>query len=156
MKKILAIGDNGTKELAQELFQQDEIDTTTLVPGKKRTEYDALLSYMTLARVPFRKVNEVFKSWVDALKSGGEIVIFVPSLEWAAVQILSPERNPALILHLYGTQTKPSEFHSCAFTLLDLRSMCSLAGIAVTHASTCEYMIGEHACECHSVRGIKK
>jgi hypothetical protein len=156
MKKILAIGENGTKELAQELFQQEEIDIAATGPDKKQKEYDALLSYMTLARVPFRKVDEVVKSWVDALKQGGEIVIFVPSLEWAAVQILSPERSPALILHLYGMQTKPSEFNSCAFTFLDLRSMCSLAGIAVTHASTGEYMIGEHACECHSVRGIKK
>jgi hypothetical protein len=156
-KKILAIGE-GAQDLARDLYGQNEIETTTLTPGKKRTDYDAILSYMALPRVPFRSVEEVAKTWMDALKVGGEMVIFVPSLEWAAVQVLTPsgERNPALILHLFGAQNKPTEYYSCGFTMMDLRSLCTKIGLAVTHASTGEYMLGDHSCECHTVRGIKK
>lgn len=156
MKKILAIGNGGTKELAQELFGQAEVDTASLKPEKGQKDYDALLSYMVLPRLPFRKVEETVRAWVEALKVGGEIMIFAPSLEWAAVQVLTPGHNPALILHLFGAQTGPTEFYSCGFTMMDLRTMCGKLGIAVTHASTGEYMIGEYACECHSVRGVKK
>jgi hypothetical protein len=154
-RKVLAIGENA-QDLARELYEQSEIDTTTLTPGKKRTDYDAILSYMALQRVPFRQVEEVAKSWVEALRPGGEVVLFVPSLEWAAMQILSPEPNPALIVHLFGMQKTPGQFNASAFTLMDLRSLCSRIGIAVTHASTGEYVIGEHTCEMHSIRGVKK
>lgn len=155
--KILAIGD-GAQGLARELYEQAEVETTTLRPGKGRTGYDAVLSYMALPRVPFREVEAVASSWVEALRAGGEIVIFVPSLEWAAVQILTPdrERSPALILHLFGSQSRPADYYSSGFTMMDLRSLCSRVGIAVTHASTGEYTIGEHVCECHTVRGIRK
>ncbi len=156
MKKILAIGENGTKELAQELFPEATVETALLKPGKKQSGYDAILSYMVLPRVSFREIETVTRAWVEALKPGGEIVIFVPSLEWAAVQILSPDRSPALILHLFGMQKQPGEYYSSGFTMLDLRSLCNMLGIAVTHASTGEYMIGDQACECHTVRGIKK
>jgi hypothetical protein len=148
---VLALG-NEARELAEELFVMPEIDTQ---PEKKKV-YDAVLSYMNLQNVPFRKVDDVVSSWANALKQNGEFVLFVPSLEWAAVQILSPKPSPALILHLFGKQNKPADFHACAFTLLDLRVLLSRHGIAVTHASTGEYMIGEHACECHSLRGLKK
>jgi hypothetical protein len=154
-RKVLAIGQDA-QDLARELYGQSEIDTTTLTPGKKRGDYDAILSYMALPRVPFREVERVAKSWVDALRVGGELVLLVPSLEWAAVQILSPNPNPALIIHLFGEQTSPQKFNASAFTLMDLRALCSRIGIAVTHASTGEYMIGEYACEMHSLRGIKK
>lgn len=152
--KILAIGDNA-KELAQQVFEQTEVDTAHLKPDKKQ-KYDKMLSYMVLPRVSYRKVEDVFKSWVDALNPSGELVIFVPSLEWAAVQILSPERNPALAVHLFGMQDKPSEYYSCGFTMMDLRALCARMNIAVTHASTGEYLIGEYICECHTVRGVKK
>jgi hypothetical protein len=153
--KVLAIGENA-RELAQEIFPEAEVDTTPLLPGKKRTDYDSVLSYMVLPRVSYRDVMKTTKAWVDALKPGGELTLMVPSLEWAAVQILTPERSPALAVHLYGEQGNPQRFHSSGFTMLDLRSLCSMVGIAVTHAATGEYMIGENVCEMHTVRGVKK
>jgi hypothetical protein len=154
--KVLAIGENA-KDFAQEIFPEAEVDATPLLPGKKRrTDYDSVLSYLALPRVPYRDVMRTVKVWVEALKPGGELTLMVPSLEWAAVQILSPERSPALIVHLFGEQGSRERFHTSGFTMLDLRSLCSMCGIAVTHASTGEYMIGENACEMHTVRGVKK
>lgn len=153
--KVLAIGENSA-DFAREIFPDSEVDTTPLMPGKRRVDYDSVLSYMALPQVPYRSVIHTVKAWVDALKQGGELTLMVPSLEWAAVQILSKERSPALVVHLFGEQGKPHRFHSCGFTMMDLRSLCSTVGIAVTHAATGEYLIGEHVCEMHTVRGVKK
>jgi len=153
--KVLAVGSNGTKELAASMFD-GQVDTAAIRPQKRQKDYDALLSYMVLPRIPFRKVGGVVKSWVEAVKEGGEIIIFAPSLEWAAYQVLMPEHSPALVHHMFGSQRDSTEFYCCGFTMMDLRSLCSKAGIAVTHAQTGEYQIGEYACECHIVRGVKK
>lgn len=149
--KTLAVG-TGADLVAQELFG-GEIDHTPLLPGKKRTGYDALLSYMALCKVPRSKADETMRAWMEALNPGGEMVLFVPSLEWAAEQIFTQKRSPALMAHIYGTEKDP---YMSGYTLLDVRSYCFRAGLAVTHASTGEYTINDFVCECHTVRGIKK
>lgn len=153
--RVLAVGENA-QQFAREIWDGAQVDTTTPTPGKDRKDYDAFLSYMNLPNIPYREVQRTVKAWVGTLKPGGELTILCPSLEWAAVQILSAERNPALIVHLFGTQDRPEHFHSSAYTMLDLRSLCALAGIAVTHASTGTYTVDEHECELHTVRGVKK
>jgi len=153
--KILAVGTDAAG-VARELFGEGDIESTPLLPGKKRTEYDALLSYMVLPKVSFRDADKVFKSWLEALKPGGELVILIPSLEWAAKQVFTTPRSPVFMMHLFGVQDKPGESYLSGYTLLDLRSICFRAGLAVTHASTGEYLINEQVCECHSVRGVKK
>lgn len=153
--KILAVGTNAAS-VAQELFPDNEIDSTPMLPGKKRTDYDALLSYMVLPKLSYREADETMKAWLDALKQGGEMIIFVPSLEWAARQVFATPRSPAFMPHLFGAPDKHNGHYVSAYTLLDLRSVCFRAGLAVTHASTGEYTINEFICECHSVRGVKK
>ena len=153
--KILAVGSDA-EGVARELFGEGEIDVTPLLPGKKRTDYDALLSYMVLPKVSYREADSTMRAWLEALKPGAEIVIFVPSLEWAAKQVFTTPRSPAFLPHLFGVQDKTSECYISGYTLLDLRGVCSRAGLAVTHASTGEYTINEFVCECHSVRGVKK
>lgn len=153
--RVLAIGDNAAA-FAREIWADAQIDTTTLLPGKNRRDYDSILSYMTLPQVAYREALTTIKAWVEALRAGGEITIMCPSLEWAAVQVLSRERSPVLLVHLFGTQDKGDTYHKSAYTLMDLRSLLSMAGVAVTHAATGEYTIGENVCEMHTVRGVKK
>jgi hypothetical protein len=152
--KILAIGTDA-ESVARELFGEGEIEATPLLPGKKRTDYDALLSYMVLPKVSYREADAHMHAWIEALKVGGEMVVFVPSLEWAAKQVFTTPRSPAFLPHLFGAHSS-KEFYISGYTLLDLRSICFRAGLATTHASTGEYMINEHVCECHIVRGVKK
>lgn len=153
--KVLVIGENAA-HFAREIWDDAQIDTTTLIPGKGRKDYDAVLSYMNLPKIPYQKVLTTVKAWVETLRTGGELTIMCPSLEWAAVQILSPERNPALIIHLFGTQDKNEHYHASGYTLMDLRTLLSMAGVAVTHAATGEYSINDNVCEMHAVRGVKK
>lgn len=153
--KVLALGENATP-FAREIWPEAEVETFTVIPGKKREGYDSVLAYMNLPQIPYKEILRTVKAWVDVLKPGGELTIMCPSLEWAAVQVLSKDRNPALIVHLFGSQDKPAHFHYSAYTMLDLRSILSMAGIACTHAATGEYTIGDNTCEMHTVRGVKK
>jgi hypothetical protein len=143
--KVLAIGENA-KEFAKDVFPDDDIH----IRSKGAKDFDAVLSYLCLQTVEAPNAMSTVKAWVDSLKQGGEFTMLVPSLEWAAVQILSKERSPVLLAHLFGNG------HRSGYTMIDLRSLCSVAGIAVTHAATGTYTIGEHEAELHTVRGIKK
>lgn len=155
--RVLAVGNSDAVSVAQELFAEGEIDSTPMLPGKKRTrQYDALLSYMVLPKLSYHEADDAMKAWLEALKPGGEMIIFVPSLEWAAKQVFATPRSPAFMPHLFGVPDKHNGHHASGYTFLDLRSVCFRAGLAVTHASTGEYTINEFICECHSVRGVKK
>jgi hypothetical protein len=143
--KVLAIGENA-KEFAKDVFPDDDVHTKSR--GAK--DFDAVLSYMCLQTVEASSAMNTVKAWVASLKDGGEFTMLVPSLEWAAVQILSKEKSPVIMAHLFGKDNRSG------YTMIDLRALCSMAGIAVTHAATGTYQIGEHEAELHTVRGIKK
>lgn len=153
--KVLAIGD-GADQVARQFWEDAQIDKTELRPGKKRTDYDAVVSYHALPSVSIRENQSAVNAWVECLKQGGELHLFTPSLEWAAEQILAEEPSPALPLHLYGLQRRQGEFYISGYTMRDLRYLCDKAGLAVKHARAGTYTIGEHECEMHLVIGVKR
>lgn len=143
--KVLAIGENA-KDFARDIFPEAEVHTKS----RGGEDFDAVLSYMCLQTVHFTQAMNTVKLWADSLRKGGELTLMVPSLEWAAVQVLSKEKSPVLMAHLFGKDNRSG------YTMMDLRALCAMNGIAVTHAATGEYTIGEHVCELHTVRGLKK
>lgn len=148
--KVLQIGQGS--ELVKQFYPDAEIDVVAMKP-KKNTRYDAVVAFMVLQKVFIKDITNTLKMWVDALNVGGTIVILVPSLEWAAFQILTPEPNPALYRHLYGTKDNPV---NSMYTMMMLRHYLASAGIAVTHAKTGEYTLGEYTADCHIIEGTKK
>lgn len=151
--KVLAIGDNGAHFARAVFGDEAQVDSSSLLPGKKRTDYDSVIGYMCLQQVPVSKVMDTVKAWVACLKQGGEFTIMVPSLEWAAVQVLIGDPSRVTQVHLFGGDRV---VHRSGFTMMDLRTVCQLAGIAVTHAATNTYTIDGVEAEQHTVRGIKK
>jgi len=143
--KVLALGNNA-KEFANSLWPEADVYQN----AKGDRDFDAVLSYLNLQTVHYANAMLTVKQWADCLRQDGELTIMVPSLEWAAVQILSKEKSPVIMQHLFGDN------HRSGYTLMDLRAICSMCGIAVTHAATGLYQIGEHEAELHTVRGIKK
>lgn len=152
--RLLAIGENAA-DFAAQLYPEAVIDTTDLATSKKQIGYDVVIAFNCLNRIPFRKVKDVAREWLGVLKPGGEMAILFPSLEWAAEQILSANPSPALWLHLFGAQQNPKQFYCSGFTLMNVRGLCSEIGLKVTHAATGTYMLGEHECEMHTIRGTK-
>lgn len=152
--RVLAIG-VGAAQVARQFWPEAEIDKTGLIPGGKRTDYDALIAYHALGRIAVRECGAALKSWLDCVKPGGEIQLYSPSLEWAAEQILSESPSPAAIFHLFGTQINQENFYVSAYTLRDLRTLCERAGLSVIHARAGLYTINEHECEMHLIIGKK-
>lgn len=153
--RVLAIGD-GAVQIAKQFWPEAEIDTTDLKPGKKRKDYDALVAFHCLNRVAVRESLAAIQAWADVVRQGGEIQVHVPSLEWAAEQILSESPSPVTPFHLFGMQHNQEGFYVSGYTMRDLRTLCEKAGIAVKHARTGAYMIGEYECEMHLIVGTKQ
>src|SRR3990167_3705957 len=96
------------------------------------------------------------KLWMDALRPGGEMTIFMPSLEWAAEQILFSESpSPALQAHLFGLQRNQKETFLGGYTLMQIRGFCDQVGLKITHAKTGIYEIAGHEADNHLIRGVK-
>lgn len=138
--RLLAIG-KGAGEFGKELFPDFTIDTTSLKPSKKQVGYDAILAFHVLNRVSYRDYGKTIGNWLDALKPDGELHLFVPSLEWAAEQVLSEEPSPLLMRHLFGAQTAEDEFSISGMTLRTARDILANAGVAVTHAAAGTYAL---------------
>ncbi len=155
--KVLAIGVNADKVAAQ-FFKDATIERIDLQPHNWQMKgvYDALVSYHVLPCISHREVGKAARAWVACLKQGGEFQMFVPSLEWAARQILSPNPSPVTLQHLYGLQRQKGEFYISGFILRDLRDLCDKIGIDVEHARVGEYNIGEEICEMHLIYGRKR
>jgi hypothetical protein len=86
-------------------------------PGK----YDLVILYHQLQLVDQQKVAPALRRYVDCLREDGEIVIVVPSLEWAANQIATKDDTPTLAyISVYGLPNEPAR---CGFTLLQLRNL---------------------------------
>jgi hypothetical protein len=157
--RILAIG-VGAEDLARMIYPDATIDVSRINVSKKNENlYDALLSRNALQMVENAKVVDVLKRWYACLKQDSEIHVFVPSLEWAAEQILAEDPSPLLLYHLFGGQKTNQDVNKSGFTMRRLRAEMDRAGIPVTHASVGNYeaiinnqvIVGEQ----HLVIGIK-
>lgn len=157
MKKILAVG-LGAEAVVRQFYEDVEIEVAVKkLPNKK---FDVLVSYMALPLLPFRKIHGTIRNYFDCLNDGGELILFLPSLEWAAEQILADTFNPAVSAHLYGDQNDSSRFYGSGYTMRDARVFLERAGFATTHASRGEYVVRidgtEYFPEMHILRSVKK
>lgn len=127
--------------------------------------FDRILLSHVLEHVEYKRVHEALVELARLLAVGGELHIFVPSLEWAARQILSDQMSPATIMHIYGLQSTPWQYHKAGFTLLALRGVVGGAGLNVAIARRSIYHItGTNAqgepvdfeAEQHYVVGVKR
>jgi hypothetical protein len=154
--KVLAMGPGAADFVKGLELDSPVIETADLKLRNMQKGYDLLVAFNILPRISYRDAMESIKGWLTALKSGGEMLILFPSLEWAANQILFAEKpSPALQPHLWGTQRNNQEVHLAGYTLLQARDIFQTVGLKVTHTSTAIYDIGGHEAELHTIRGVK-
>lgn len=130
------------------------------MPPELYEKLDGLLASHVLEHFSYWKTDKVVEGWVRCLKEGGEIHILVPSLEWAAREILSEKPSPAVYGQLYAGQTTPWDLHLTGFTMRKLRQVLEKAGISVNVARTGVYHIkvgemGDFPAEQHYIAGVK-
>jgi hypothetical protein len=112
-----------------------------------------------LQRVSNAAVNTTLKNWLHVLKPGGELHLFVPSLEWVAREILAETPSVLMLIHIYGPQADENTFWLSGYTMRRLRVDMEDVGFAVTTAKVGYYsmVIGEKdvQAEQHYVVGRK-
>lgn len=111
------------------------------IPEKLFGKYDAVLASHVLEHVPYFRTHDVLEQWVKLLKPEGYLHIIVPSLEWAAEQILSGRPHIAIFGHLYGGQTTQWDVHLNGFTMKRLRAEMEWVGLMVDAAASTPYPI---------------
>jgi len=105
-------------------------DDNPFEPGK----YDLVVLYNWLQLAEQPKVLGLIRYYVSLLKEGGELIVVVPSLDWAANEIAFND-NPSIaaFVAIYGTPTEP---HRCGFTMNWLRLVLSQNdGLLVNYAN---------------------
>ncbi len=132
MKKYgLAEGDT---HLAEERYSGGNVEwcnDNPPVPGK----YDLIVLYNWLQTAEQPQVLKVLRYYTELLKDGGQMVVVVPSLDWA-VNELALKNNPSIAAYvaIYGT---PGEPHRCGFTMHFLRLVLSQTpNLMIEYATT--------------------
>lgn len=104
-------------------------DITQPLPARLHGQFDLVYASHVLEHISWKQVVAVLKNLSAALAPGGQLLVLVPSLEWAAERLL--DDSPAAILnaYLYGSQANEFQYHKSGFTLQLLRQVFRLAGL---------------------------
>lgn len=130
------------------------------MPPELYGKLDGLLASHVLEHFSYWKTEEVLLGWVRCLKDGGELHILVPSLEWAAREVLSENPSPAVYAQLYAGQVNEWDVHYTGFTMRKLRQLMDKIGLNTNVARTGVYHVrvgtlGEFEAHQHYVVGVK-
>jgi predicted SAM-dependent methyltransferase len=175
-KLILEIGANikpqacyvedwkGSKFITMDIDKKqnpDIVGDAANMPQMLKGQLDGLLASHVLEHFSYWKTEEVLKGWVDCLKDGGELHVLVPSLEWAAREVLSENPSPAVYAQLFAGQVNEWDVHLTGFTMRKLRQLMDRVGISTQVARTGVYhvrvgtMKNELEALQHYVAGVK-
>lgn len=142
-------------------LEPDVLCDAASMPPELYDKLDGLLASHVLEHFSYWHTDEVLAGWVRCLKVGGEMHILVPSLEWAARQVLSEDPSPAIYAQLYAGHVNQWDIHLTGFTMRKLRQLFEKHGLATNVARTGVYhlrvnKIGEFEAEQHYIVGVKK
>jgi predicted SAM-dependent methyltransferase len=143
-----------------EKLKPDILADAENMPPELYEQLDGLLASHVLEHFSYWKTEKVLSGWVRCLKEGGEIHILVPSLEWAAREVLSENPSPAVYAQLYAGQVNQWDVHLTGFTMRKLRQLMDRVGISTNVARTGIYHVrvgtmGEFEAMQHYVAGVK-
>lgn len=117
------------------------IDITQPLPEEYNGAFDIVYISYALEFVDRLKIIQAFRNVISAARNFGEIWIIVPSMEWAANEIINRREGIHVQANLFGTQTTEGEHHKAGFTLEGLRQMVELCGLVTRKAYQSPYNI---------------
>ena len=95
-------------------------------------QYDQIMLANSLPELPRNLVMPFLNDAYEALVNRGELVIYVPSAEWACKQVFNNNPTEMTWYMLYGEEAKP--FRAC-YSMLTLRTLTERAGF-ITRSAT--------------------
>jgi SAM-dependent methyltransferase len=114
-------------------------DITRPLPKKLIGKFDVVFASHVIEHIERKKLDQTFNNCISALKPGGKLWVLVPSLEWAAQEILKGNENMAVHGTLYGGQAHPWDYHKVGFTMNALKLMFTMHGLRITQAKNTEF-----------------
>jgi SAM-dependent methyltransferase len=147
MLKILDIG-SGAQSVAALVFADEEKeitrldansdlapdvvhDITTPLPESLIGQFDIVYCSHVMEHIDRIKVLPTLQYLSKALKDRGELWVVVPSLEWAAREIIRGHDGLHIQGHIFGGQNTPWDYHRTGFTLSGLRQSLEVAGLVI-------------------------
>ncbi len=105
--------------------------------------YDHVLASHVLEHIDRPHMGIAINNLVQACKAGGDICIIVPSLEWAAQQIVNGNNSIAIQGMLWGGQRLGNDWdvHYCGFTLAALTVIARSHKLVVKRTGTTAFEI---------------
>lgn len=101
--------------------------------------YDIVFLDHFINQTSRKNIPGLIKYFIDKLKVNGQLIIVVPSLEWACMQIAREAEPPILAyLSIYGTDDEPT---LSGFTLNWLRKLCEDAGLLTLQTASNRYKV---------------
>ena len=88
-------------------------------------EFDKIRSSHVLEHFSYNEHENILLEWIAVLKSGGQLEIIVPDIEWAFKNQDRVESNWVL----YGAQTNPYDYHKGGFTEASLYNLLKKVGL---------------------------
>lgn len=162
MKRALEVGpgtaDDGIIRPGQVWADCGEVETLDAEPGNNPTyvhdltapigrelegRFDYVLASHVLEHIDRAHTPVAMDNLVRACKPGGEIAILVPSLEWAAQEILKGNNGLAIQGMLYGGQREGNRFdvHYVGYTLAALGAMARQWQLEILKAGAAPFEI---------------
>lgn len=156
--RLLDIG-SGSTDVARRIFPKaGAIVTVDIDPAVKpdivhdiryqfpvayHNEFDLVFASHVLEHLAYRDVVPALEHLKETLLIGGVAWLIVPSLEWAAMQLLSDTPSPAVFPVLYGSSddTEQHQIHRSGFTLAMLRREAHAAGLHVHDAYQTKFLV---------------
>lgn len=166
--KVLDIG-SGPNSVASITFEGAEIlrldidpelnpdvlhDITKPFPPELHGQFDAIYCSHVLEHIPRAQVIGTVMNMLAPLRVGGELWVIVPSLEWAAREILKDQPSSVMIPHIFGSQSNEWQYHRCGFTLNLLRQIFELAGFVPRQAYQAPFIITSSGKDFPSLQNI--
>lgn len=117
-------------------------DITKPLPSKLHGQFDIIYCSHVIEHLDRNRVIPTLGHLKKGLKNLGEIWVLVPSLEWAALQIINNRQaGPEIQGLIYGSQTGPYQYHKVGFTLVDLRVVMESLGYVIRKAHQAQFQI---------------
>ena len=125
-------------------FKPDIVADAAHLPGNLAGKFDAIFSSHVLEHFSYRDTVDVLVGWGKCLKKCGRVVTIVPSLEWAAKEIMTGNPSPVVWPHLFAGNSSQYDHHLNGFTQQSLKLDFEKAGYEIDFLGWSEYYLREY------------
>ena len=96
-------------DIREEVNPDYRCDVTELPFGNE--SFDLIFSSHVLEHFSREKYKVVLDEWLRVLKSGGDVLFYLPNVKWAVENFDNPKEHEHVMNVLYGAQSNPYDFH---------------------------------------------